>query len=346
MKQLSFLICTLLVSLSLQLQAEEKQKTPLEIPKGSAEILPPKARLSELWNEGEFTEGVAVAPDGKIYFSDIAFVKRKTGRIVEFDPTTGKTRDYASNSLQSNGLMFDRKGRLLAACGAHGGARGLCEVKPNGTIQPLLQKFKNKRFHSLNDLSIHPNGDVYFSDPRYLGAEPMEFQEMSVYRYRPEDGSVTRVTTDIEKPNGIGISPDGKTLYVAETNNGSTDVVKKPTKPEERGRMTLNAFPILKDGSLGNKHLLVDFARGPGVDGMTLDIKGNIYAAVRADDRHGIRVYSPQGKELAFLPTKELPTNCCFGRKEQQKTLYITAGTGLYCIELKIPGFHPATAPR
>src|SRR5690606_21153285 len=100
----------------------------------------------------------------------------------------------------------------------------------------------------------------------------------------------------IEKPNGLAISPDGTTLYVAENNNGSTDVTQD-SATTKRGRMTLNAFPIQSDGSLGTKRVLVDFGNESGIDGMTVDVEGNIYAAVRAGSRHGIIVYSPKGKE-------------------------------------------------
>lgn len=305
-------------------------------------IVPAGARLETLWEEGSFTEGVAAGPDGNIYFSDIPFNK-KPGRVMKFDPRTGRVTVHCADSGKSNGLMFDRKGRLIAACGAMWGRQALVEITPEGKVRPLVERYRGKRLNAPNDLVVHPRGWIYFSDPRYAGDEPMEIPHMSVYRYNPADGSLARVTFDIEKPNGVAVSPDGKTLYVAETNNGSTDVRKKDpgTKP---GRMTLNAFPIRKDGSLGKKRVLVNFGRQTGVDGMTVDQKGHIYAAVRSADRHGIVVYSPQGKELAYIPTKELPTNCCFGIGKEAKTLYVTAGKGLYRIRLKIPGFHPATA--
>lgn len=313
-------------------------------PSGDPSILPAGAELEELWNEGSFTEGVAVAPDGALVFSDIPFVDDVAGKIMKFDPKSGKTTVYCADSGKSNGLMFDAGGRLLGCCGAMGGKRALVEITKDGQVRVVVDRYEGKRLNAPNDLVVHPSGSVYFSDPRYAGDEPMELDHMSVYRYDP-DGTLHRVTTDIEKPNGVHVSPDGKTLYVAETNNGSVDV-RKDTAKTKKGRMTLNAFPIKKDGSLGKKRVLVDFGSETGTDGMTIDERGNIYAAVRAASRHGIIVYSPEGKELAYIPTADLPTNCCFGIGDEAQTLYVTSGKGLYRIRLAVKGFHPTMKQR
>ena len=302
--------------------------------------MPEGATLQELWDDGSFTEGVAVAPDGSIYFSDIPFEEGKAGRVLRFDPATGKTNVFCSDSGKSNGLMFDAKGRLIACCGAMGGRRALAHITADGRVRVLVDSFEGKRLNSPNDLVIHPGGSIYFSDPRYAGNEPLELDHMSVYRY-DSDGSLARVTTDIEKPNGVICSPDGRTLYVAETNNGSADVRRDDGTPR-KVRMTLNAFEIRDDGSLGPKRVLVDFGDQMGVDGMTVDERGNVYAAVRSEDRFGIVVYDPAGREQGYIPTPDLPTNCCFGIEEDAKILYVTAGTGLYRITLFIAGYHPS----
>ncbi len=313
-------------------------------PSGDPAIVSKDAKLEELWNEGSFTEGVAAAPNGVMYFSDIAFVNDKPGRIFKFDPRTQKVSLYCADSGKSNGLFFDTKGRLIACCGAMGGKRAIVEVQPSGKLNVLVDSFEGKRLNSPNDLVVHQDGSIYFTDPRYAGEEPVELSEMSVYRIAL-DGTLHQVTKsssgnkNIEKPNGVNVSPDGKTLYVAENNNGSPDV-RNQDPTTKKGRMTLNAFRIKKDGSLGKKTVLVDFGDQSGIDGMTIDTEGNIYAAVRSEKRHGIIVYSPEGKERAYIPTKALPTNCCFGRNEDAHTLYITAGTGLYRIQLKSTGFH------
>jgi gluconolactonase len=305
----------------------------------AADIVPAGAKPELLWNEGEFTEGVAVAKDGVVYFSDIAIAGKNPGRIMRFDPKTKQTTVHAADSGQSNGLFFNRQGELLAVCGANKGLRALCSVNSDGTMKVLAGKFEGKAFNAPNDLVVHPKGWVYFSDPHYVGTEPLELNHMNVYRYDP-DGKVHRATTDISKPNGVILSPDAKTLYVAETDNGVTGVAPAGTPPKSV-RFSLNAFPIKADGSLETKRVLADFGKDGGIDGMTTDTDGRIYAAFRQEARKGILILSPEGKEVAHIPTDTLPTNCTFGKGSEQNMLYITAGSGLYRIKLNAAGYHP-----
>ena len=300
---------------------------------GADGIFPEGVEPEELWNEGDFTEGVAVRSDGMVFFSDILRDPAKPGQILKFSPATGKTTVFSADSGKSNGLFFDASGRLLACCGANGGAMALCEVTKDGKIKPLVERYRGKRLNAPNDLVVHPSGSVYFSDPRYIGPEPIELTHQSVYRYDLKTKKLTRATKNIEKPNGVHVSPDGKTLYVAETNNGSTG--QNPDAEPVPGRMTLNAFDIADDGTLSNKRVLVNFGEQLGTDGMAIGKDGTIFAAVRSAERFGIVAYSPAGKELDYLKTPALPTNCCFGVGDQSTILYITAGTGLYRINLK-----------
>ena len=225
----------------------------------------------------------------------------------------------------------------------------LCEVSKNGVVKPIISKFRGKQFLSPNDLVITSDGLIYFTDPRYIGTEPETQDQMAVYLYNPKNQKVRRVIPQniIGKPNGVHISSDGKTLYVAETDNGSRHGPNPPYEAKP-GRMTLNAFPINKNGTveLQNKHVLADFGKETGTDGMTIDVKGNIYAAVRTASRFGIVVFTPSGKEIAYIPTPALPTNCSFGNGKESAMLYITAGTGLYRIQLKTNGYHPAVAKK
>jgi len=302
-------------------------------------IVPGGAEVETLWTDGGFTEGAAAGPDGAIYFSDFLqpFSQGKS-RVMRFDPETRKVSVHSANSRMANGLMFDAQGRLIACCAcAYGGLNALAEIQSDGSLLPIVNKYQDKKFNSPNDIVIDSQGRIYFSDPKYVGPEKMELEHFSVYRYDP-DQSLHRVTTDITKPNGVMLSPDEKTLYVAETDSGTDNPQAHPNaKP---GRMTLNAFPVKTDGSLGKKQVIVDFGDQLGIDGMTVDKAGHIYAAVRSDQRNGIVVYQPDGTEVAYIKVPELPTNCVFGRGGDAKTLYITAGGGFYRIKLAIPGHH------
>jgi gluconolactonase len=283
-----------------------------------APIVPADAKLEKLWSEGEFTEGPAQGPDGGIYFSDIG------NRIMKFDPKSGKTSEYRNPSGRANGLDFDPQGRLVAAEGANtGGKRRISVTEKDGTVRTLADKWQGKRFNSPNDLTIDFKGRIYFTDPRYVGNESRELDSESVYRIDP-DGTVTRIIADVQKPNGIILSPDMKTLYLAESH--------------PKGDRLLLAYPVKEDGSVGAKKVLYDFKNDRGIDGMSIDVKGNLYATAGQGKTGGVTIFDPHGKKLEFIPTPEVPTNCVFGGPDR-KTLYVTAGRSLYRIHLTIPGF-------
>lgn len=277
----------------------------------------PGAKLEKLWAEGEFTEGPAEGPDGCVYFSDIG------NRIMKFDPKTGKTTEHRNPSGRSNGLKFDARGRLVAAEGANtGGNRRISGTEKDGTIKTLADKFGGKRFNSPNDLTLDGKGRVYFSDPRYVGDEPRELDHESVYRIDP-DGTVTQVIRDVKKPNGLVISPDGKTLYVAES--------------DPKGEHKLLTYPLAEDGSCGPRKDLYDFGTERGIDGMTVATDGTIVATAGSRAAAGVYFISPEGKKIGFVPTPEDPSNCCFGGPDR-KTLYVTAGKSLYRVNLTLSG--------
>lgn len=312
-------------------------------PGDAASPFSPGAALETLWTEGGFTEGAAAGPDGKLYFSDFAQpFESGPARVMKFDPVSMEVSVHCPDSGMGNGLMFTRDGRLIGCCASPlGGHRALVEFTPDGGVEVVAGTFEGKRFNSPNDLVIDRKGRVYFTDPKYVGPEEMELESFDVYRLDP-DGTLQVATSAIDKPNGIILSPDQRTIYIAETDNGSAraDIEKDP--PPRPGRMTLNAFPVNDDGSLGEKRVLVDFGDQLGIDGMTMDTSGRIYAAVRSEARPGIVVFSPDGEELAYLATPDLPTNCCFGRGEESDRLYITAGGGFYRIRTSATGYHPA----
>jgi len=289
-------------------------------------LIPPDAKLEKVWGDGNFTEGPAYGPGGCVYFSDIGITPDASAgnRIMKYDPATGKTTEYRKPSGRANGLDFDPQGRLVAAEGANtGGARRVTRTEKDGTVAVLADRWKGKKLNSPNDVTIDTKGRVYFSDPRYVGDEPREIDSECVYRIDP-DGTLTQLITDVEKPNGVILSPDMKTLYVAEAN--------------PNGKQQLLAYPLREDGGVGEKKVLYDFGKERGIDGMVVDAHGDIYAAAGEGEKGGVYVFGPEGKQIGLLPTPETPTNCVFGDKDR-KTLYVTAGKSLYRVKLNVEGF-------
>src|SRR5438132_1717761 len=210
----------------------------------AGDIIPADAKLEKIFDGGlVLTEGVAVAPDGMVYFSDITFShvslkelgRIEAGHIWKFDPNTKKATIFRSPSGMSNGLKFDADGNLLAAEGAdYGGRRVTRTDMKTGKATIIAGLFEGKPFNSPNDITLDEKGRIYFSDPRYLGQEPIEQPVQAVYRI-DTDGRIHRIITDAGKPNGVAVSPDQKTLYVVSNDNGSTGIGRLRGKDEPGG---------------------------------------------------------------------------------------------------------------
>lgn len=329
---------------------------------GENPVVPEGAKLELLHtrrarlNSG-LTEGPAVAPDGSVYFTDMPFGEGD-GMILRFDPRTRETAVFTDRAFKSNGLAFDADGSLLSCDGADGGGRCVRRWDlRTGRSEIIADRYRGRRLNSPNDLCIDRQRRVYFTDPRYSGSEPRELAVEAVYRIE-RDRTVVEITRDVEKPNGLALSPDQKTLYVGDHNNGGNRL--SPADPEpRRGAMRVYAFPLDEDGLVnGPRRTLVDFGKENGCDGMRVDAQGNLYLAVRSLARPGILVVDPAGKELAFMPTgptgqkglfenwKGIPSNVEFGNGAEGGMLYVTIDKGLYRIRLKTRGFHPQTAGR
>ena len=318
-------------------------------------ILPYGAKLEKVFDGAcALTEGVVAGHDGMMYFSDITFTAKckaddgaeEAGHIWKFDPTTGETTVFRSPSGMSNGLKFDAAGNLLVAEGADFGGRRITRTDMKTGKSYIIGDFYNgRRFNAPNDITIDEKGRIYFSDPRYLGHEPIEQPVYGVYRIDP-DGSIHLIITDAGKPNGVCVSLDQKSLYVVSNDNGSTGLFNLPDEtPMYKGRMALLAYDLAADGTAKFREVLVDYSPQDGPDGLVIDSKGNLYVAVRDMTRPGICVYSPEGKELEYIPT-EIPTNVGFGRGAERSTLYITAGKSLYRIKLNAEGYELPPARR
>lgn len=287
--------------------AHAAKKTPpaAEMPRTFETIVPAGAEVERVATGYQFVEGPAWDYKGNLHFSDIP-----ARRIMKLD-AAGKITVYRKESGASNGLMFDKQGRLIAC--EHQNRR-VSRTKADGTIETVADRYAGKRLNSPNDLVIGPDGSIYFTDPRYGRRDDLEQDKECVYRVAP-DGTVTRIADDTVKCNGIHISPDAKTLYVA-----------------DNGNATLRAYPLKADGTVGAGRVLAKLPGRP--DGMTVDAAGNLYMTV---DK-GVLVLTPDGKELGTIKTPERPANCCFGGADL-KTLFITARKSLYQIKLNARGW-------
>jgi gluconolactonase len=194
----------------------------------------------------------------------------------------------------------------------------------SGKSERLATSYEGKAFNSPNDITIDGRGRIYFTDPRYVGAEPVEQPLKGVYRIDP-DGSVSRIISDAGSPNGIAVAPDQKTLYVAGT-------------PNPDGKMTILAYDLAEDGAAKFRSVFVTLSSGYA-DGLTVDRAGNVYCGCGP---RGVLVFSPAGEEIAAIAVPGEVTNVEFGRGSGRRWLYITAGGALYRIELTAGGWHPA----
>ncbi len=267
--------------------------------------------LQQIAKDLKFTEGPVWCPEGYLLFSDIP-----ADTIYKWTPD-GKLEKFRSPSGNSNGLTLDRQGRLIAC--EHGNRR-VSRTELDGTIKILAEKYNGKRLNSPNDVVVKSDGSIYFTDPPY-GVEQAkrELDIQGVYRISP-DGVLTLLVNDFEKPNGLAFSPDEKVLYV-----GDTD------------RKHVRAFDVKPDGTLANGRIFADLSaeKQNGPDGMKVDEKGNLYVTSGV-----VWGFDKAGKHLGDIVTPEPPANCAFGGKDN-KTLFITARTSVYKVQLKVKGIVP-----
>jgi gluconolactonase len=254
-----------------------------------------------------FTEGCSVAKDGKVYFTD-----QPNDRIYVWDEKSG-IHIFKEGVERSNGTYFDKEGNLLACADLH---NRIVKFTPSGeTIPVLTNGYDGKPFNGPNDLWADSKGGIYFTDPYYprdyweKGHKQMQDVE-GVYYLAP-DGSLKMLVGGKGQPNGIVGSPDGRWLYVA-------DIRQK----------TIWKYAILSDGSLKDPTAFAPV----GSDGMTIDAEGNIYVTWGK-----VIVFNKLGQKTDEIYLPETPTNVCFGGSNR-KTLFITAGTSVYTLEMKVSG--------
>lgn len=274
-----------------------------------------------------FTEGPVW--DGEtLLFSDMP-----SDQIFRYDPDTGETSVAYAETNAANGLKRDEDGRLYA-CEMNG--QRVARYEENARVD-IATHYEGVRLNSPNDLAIE-DGQLWFTDPYYDAPwmnedHELELGHRSVYRVdlSDPDRELHRVTTDTKNPNGLLVSPDRETLFVAEHLYGDDRT------------MTLLAYPINDDLSVGESRILHNFNPHQGIDGMCFDAAGNIVACAGSGDSGPgpmIYVFAQNGRVLETHPFPDTtPVNCAFA-EEDLSTLYVTSADGeLYRAETDRTGY-------
>ena len=291
------------------------------------------AGLSELISSSEesllctgfaFTEGpIWIENDNSLLFSDI---NKQT--IHQWQQITGRVDSYRPSSHHSNGLTLDLDGNLLAC--EHSGRRvSRAPYKQENKIETIASHWDGKKLNSPNDLVVHSNGTIYFTDPTYgltqpAQGDPNAEQELTfqgVYKIAT-DGELDLLTTMFTQPNGLAFSPDEKSLYVGDSKD-----------------RLIRKFSVENDGSLSNPVLFLDVANDPrpgAPDGMKVDRQGRLWTTGPG----GVWVLEPNGTVLGQIEIPELPANIAFGFLDY-KTIFLTARTSVYSINTHVNGIVP-----
>ena len=268
-----------------------------------------------------FTEGPTCDLAGNVFFTETKF-----NRIMKFTPSEVLSV-FRENSNAANGLVFDARERLIACEGNQQNPRVTRTDMKTGRVEVLASRAMGLTLTAPNDVTFDNQGRLYFTD----------LSGGTVHRI-DVDGKVTRILggPEVQRPNGITISPDGATLYLVEANQA------------EGGARMLRAYDLRADGTVANMRVFVNFYPGRSSDGITIDSAGNVYAAAglnarrgtseTLDTKAGVQVFSPGGERIGFYPVPEdTVTNVCFGGPDW-KTVYVTAGKTLYKFRVETAG--------
>ncbi len=273
------------------------------------------AQVEQIGTGCVFTEGPIWDAEGDfLLFSDIP-----ANQMKKWTSDSGITT-FRQPSVKSNGLTYYKKKRLIACEHAN---RRVSRTESDGTVTTIASHYEEKKLNSPNDVVVKSNGSIYFTDPPYgltamygeEGGQELDFQ--GVYRLSEDGQELTLLVDDFDRPNGLCFSPDESVLYVDDT-----------------ARMHVRAFDVQSDGTLANGRIFAEEEGENGVpDGMKVDQQGNVYLTGPG----GIWVFDPVGTHLGVIQVPEVTANLGWG-EDDWKTLFITATTSIYRIQLKVSG--------
>ena len=252
-----------------------------------------------------FVEGPVWSPEGYLIFSDIP-----KSKILRWTPGEAPST-FRDNSNGATGNAFDAQGRLYT-CESRG--RRVIRTDKKGKIEVLADRYQGKRLNAPNDIVVRKDGEMYFTDPAF--GNQQDSRELDFYGvfHLPRKGELEVIAKPHGRPNGITISPNGRVLYVSNS--------------DERN---IRAFDLDKSGAASGERVVISKIEGIP-DGIRVDEKGNLYVAAKR-----IYVYTPEGKQIGEIPLGETPSNCAFGDADLQ-SLFITARTSIYRVRLNVRG--------
>ena len=274
---------------------------------GLADVLETTA-LEQVASGFVFTEGPLWHPDGFFYFVDV-----RTNALYRI--VLGQQSELVRKTEGGNGTTFDLQGRLI---NCEGDARRLTRTDANGTVTTLLDRFEGKRLNRPNDVICASDGGLMFTDPSYRVPPGERELDAAVYRIAP-NGDVTMVAP-VEYPNGLALSPDERTLYVANT----------------RWTKYIHAIELDGSGAMVRRRIFADMSCDGtnGVpDGMKVDAAGRVFCTGTG----GVWVFRPDGTQIGIIETPEVCANIAFGGPDL-RTLLLTASTSLYTLRVRAPG--------
>jgi gluconolactonase len=275
-------------------------------------VVAPGAKVERLAGGFAFLEGPTCDGEGNLFFTD-----QPNDRILKWS-VAGKLSTFLHPAGRANGMYFDPRGHLIACADEK---TALWSIAPDGKVTVILDAYKGKPLNGPNDVWVRPDGALYFTDPFYKRTwwthDTMPQDGEHVYFLSSDRRRLVRVADDLEKPNGIIGTPDGRTLYVADIGAGKTF-----------------RFDIAPDGHLSSKTLVAE----QGSDGLTLDNEGHLYLTGK-----GVLVFDRTGRQVEHIPIpdEQWTANASFAGKDR-RMLFITASTGLYGVRMRVRGANAA----